>query len=233
MEGFACLEKKEKLALYTDDGKLKELILKDVYPFPGYYQDIPMISYRNKLKYIFVALGINDGCYDDLVFRAACKLKRSLNYDFEVSYGSFSVLNRYLPCIRIELDDLSNTNDLLTKLRREGLKFEKVIDLKPYESRIKIKKYLSLSDYLPDIYKSSQEDFYYLAVPYKLDWNDFTKMIISIRGTRKFKDFDAAQISLYERDDIKEFIRIYTRVFEKKDFILFHKQVMNYIKKFQ
>lgn len=233
MEGFACLEKQEKLALYTEGGKLKELVLQDVDPYPGYYSETPGIADTGKPKYIFAILKQSEGCYEDFVLRAACKLRNIVDYEFEMNYGRLSVLNKHLPCVRFKLYDLSKTLDLLEKLKAEEIEFEKSFFLKPYKSVIKVRKYLTLTEYTKNIYAGTHINHYYFAVPEKLKWSDFVEMIVSIRGSGEFNSFDAAQISLYGKNDIKEFIRIYTEDFSKEDFCLFREKVLNYLDKFE
>ena len=233
MEGFVCLEKQEKLALYIEGGKLNDLVLKDVNPFPGYYSETPGVSNINKPKYIFIALKQGEGCYEDTVLRAMFNLKKFVDFDFEANYGRLSVLNKHLPCIRLKLNDLSKVTYLLDKFKAEGIKFEKTFSLKPYESIIKIRKYIIFNEFSEYVYTGAQKNHYYLEVPVKLEWNDFVKMILSIRGDGEFSSFDAAQISFYKKNGIKEFIRIYTKSFSKENFKLFRNRVLSYLEKIQ
>jgi len=220
MEGFICLEKQERLVQFeTGSTKIKELILSDANPYPGYYSETPADTQATKPKYIFAAMKQGEGCYEDIVLRAAFKIKKILDYDFEANYGRISLFNKTKPCIRIKIDNLSKVPELIKLFNKEGILFQPAEKITPYDSLIRIRKYMTFTELSEDIYSGDKENHYYIQVPEKLEWKEFVKLIISIRSSGDFGIFDAAQTSLYQKNKIIEFVRIYTKSFKTKDFI--------------
>ncbi len=220
MKGFICLEKQESLVQFETGGsKMKELVLSDSNPYPGYYSETPADTQASKPKYVFIAIKQGDGCYEDTVLRAALKLKDKVNYEFEANYGRISLKNKTKPCIRIKIGDLSKVPELITLFKEEGLQFQPAERITPYDSLIKIRKYMTFDELSKGVYSGDKEDHYYIQIPVKLEWPNFVKLILSIKSSGDFGVFDAAQTSLYLKDEIIEFVRIYTKSFKNEDFI--------------
>ncbi|MCF6365613.1 MAG: hypothetical protein L3J35_05360 [Bacteroidales bacterium] len=220
MEGFICLEKQERLVQFETGGKkMKELILSDANPYPGYYSETPADTQATKPKYIFAAMKQGDGCYEDIVLRAGFNLKNKVDYEFEANYGRISLFNKTKPCVRIKIDDLSKVPELIKLLKEEGIQFQPAEKVSPYDSIIRIRKHMSFNKLAEDVYSGDKENHYYIQVSEKLEWKDFEKLILSIKSSGDFGIFDAAQTSLYQKDEIIEFVRIYTKSFKTEDFV--------------
>ena len=97
--------------------KIKELVLTDVDPFPGYYSETPG-SDSLKPKMVFVAMKQVGGMYEDLILRAGLSIKEKANYKFEVNYGRFLLFNKMKPCVRIKIDDFEPFTGTVTIVRK-------------------------------------------------------------------------------------------------------------------
>lgn len=227
MKGFVCLEKQEKLIPFTfGDIKLKELVLTDINPFPGYYSETPGDTDGLKPKFVFVAMKQGEGCYEDEVLRATCSIKQKLSFDFDANFGRFLIFNTMKPCIRFKVEDYASVPEIIENFKNEGIRFESAKKVTPYESNIKIRKYLTFKKIEEDIYTADDADHYYLKIPKHLKWKDFVDLILSVRGSGDFGVFDAAQTSLYLKDEIIEFVRIYTKSFKNEDFIILKEELI-------
>ena len=227
MKGFVCLEKQEKLVPFTfGNVKLKELVLSDVNPFPGYYSETPGDPDGSKPKFLFIAIKQGVGCYEDEVLRATYSLKQKLNFNFEANYGRFLILNTMKPCIRIRVDDYAIVPEIIENFKKEGIIFEPAKKITPYESNIKIRKYLTLKEISEDIFSGDDADHYYIKIPKHLKWKDFVDLITSVRSSGDFGLFDAAQTSLYLKNEIIEFVRIYTKSFKNEDFKVLKEELL-------
>lgn len=229
MKGFACLEKEEKLALYDFSGN--ELVLNDETPFPGYYSHVPD-EISEKPRMLFLVLKPSADFIEDKIMRINCKLKTKVDYIFETAFGHLFLYNKEVPCIRLIISDLAKIPDLIKHFKKGGIRFEKAKSLRPFDSFIRIRKYVNTKKLAPGVYKGKQANFYYLEVPKKLDWADFVNMILSIKGSRQFKSFDAAQFSLYRKNKIREFVRIYTKYFTNDDFLDLRAEILKQIERF-
>jgi len=229
MEGIVCLEKQESLEQIKIDGiKFKELVLSDTNPFPGYYSEKPGEDI-NKPKYAFGIIKQGEGCYEDLVLRAFYKIQKAVDYEFDANYGRISLHNRTQPCIRFKINDFSKVSELISLFKNEGIVFHSSEKVSPYNSNIKIRKFMTFRDYAKDIFTGDKENHYYIKVHKKQKWDDFAKLILSIKGSKEFGTFDAAQTSLYVKGGIVEFVRIYTKSFQKEDFIKLKNEILKFI----
>lgn len=229
MKGIVCLEKQEHLEKLEIEGvKFKELILSDTNPFPGYYSETPGDE-TNKPKYVFAIIKQGKGCYEDLVLRVFYKTKKEVDYNFDANFGRISILNKIKPCIRFTINDFSKIPELISLFKKGGIEFQKTEKLHPYESNIKIRKYMTFTPFAEDVYKGEKANHYYIKVHSKQKWDDFAKTILSIKATKEFGTFDAAQTSLYIKDGIEEFVRIYTKSLKKDDFIKLKNEILKYM----
>ena len=217
MEGFACHIKKEQIASYDECNK-KVMILINEKPFPGYFSCYPHDT-SHVPHMFYIPLKPGSGCVEDKIWRINIELKKENVNCFEATYGHLILFNKETPCIRLDMVDKTGTDNIIERFEKEGVKFQKCKKVESYDSIINVRRFLELQSFLPDVYKEEKEHFYYIEVPGKLKWKNFTEMILSIKGERKFKSFDAAQTSLYRKNEVREFIRIYTTSFEEVDFI--------------
>ncbi len=229
MKGIVCLEKQESLELLKIEGvKFKELILSDTNPFPGYYSIIPGEE-KNKPKYAFALIKQGEGCYEDKVLRTFYKIKKEVDFNFDANYGRITIHNKTKPCIRFTINDFSKVQELILLFKNEGIKFQKSENVNTYKSNIKIRKFISFKEFAENIYTGNKENHYYIKVNRKQKWDEFAKTILSIKATKEFKTFDAAQTSLYTENEIIEFVRIYTESFKKEDFIKLRNEIIKHI----
>jgi len=228
MEGIVCLEKQEKLEQLKIDGiKFKELVLSDTNPFPGYYSERPGDDI-NKPKYAFAIIKQGEGCYEDLVLRAFYKIQKNVKYKFDANYGRISILNKVKPCIRFTINDFTKVPELISLFKNEAIEFQKSEKVSSYDSNIKIRKFMTFKDYAENIFTGDKADHYYIKVHSKQKWDDFAKTILSLKATKEFGTFDAAQTSLYVKNGIVEFVRIYTKSFKKEDFIKLRDEILKF-----
>jgi len=226
MEGFTCIQKLENLVPYSHgDIKLKEFVLTDANPYPGYYSETPGNTESMKSQYVFIALKFGKGCYEDDVIRAGFKIRERTAINFESIYGRFVIYTKVKPCIRIKIEDLSFIPILIEEFKKEGIEFDTDQKYSGADTHIKIRKFINYEKIDEGIYAGDEPDHYYIKIPRFLEWEDFVQMIFSIRNSGDFGVFDAALASLCLKNEIIEFIRIYTKSFEKEDFKVLKKEI--------
>lgn len=219
MEGFTCIQKLENLEPFVPgDKKLKEFVLTDADPYPGYYSETPGKSKIQAPQYVFTALKTAKGCYEDDILRAGFKIKERTNIQFESIYGRLNIYMKVMPCIRIKIDDLSHIPRIIEEFKKEGVEFETDQKYDGADTFIKLRKYEIFTKMDEGIYSGVDNDHYYIKVPKYIEWDDFVQLIFSIRNSGDFGVFDAALASLCLKNEILEFIRIYTKSFKKDDF---------------
>ena len=88
---------------------------------------------------------------------------------------------------------------------------------------------MTFTHFAEAVYTGDKENHYYIKVHKKQKWAEFEKLILSIKGSKEFGTFDAAQTSLYVKNEIIEFVRIYTKSFKKDDFLKLKDEILKFI----
>ena len=230
MEGFACHTIEEEIASFPECSK-KIMILINENPLPGFFSCLPMDT--TKVPHMFfLPIKTNLGCIEEKIWRINIELKKEKYKCFEATYSYLTLFNIESPCIRLDMTELKDVHKIIEKFENVGIVFKKYKKIKSYKSIIKVRQFLKLTDFVSGVYKGEKEDYYYIEVPGKLKWDNFYKMILSIRGSRKFNNFDAIQTSFYRKDKINEFVRVYTKSFKEEDFIKLKDELQTYSKRY-
>lgn len=99
IESIGFIIKKEKLATMASESKYPELVLEDLDPFPGFYDQFSMPLHGNEQKprSIFFILKLSDFCRDDEYIRKTMHLKRAHNIKFDAVLAISHCLINQLP----------------------------------------------------------------------------------------------------------------------------------------
>jgi len=215
MKGLGCIEKEEQLNVCTVCSK--GLVLRSEVPFPGYYS-----SNRKGMEVpekIFLMIKSSNECIENKVVRLNMEIKAKVDFEFSMNYSHLRLLNKMTPSIAIIISDVTKIDDLLVYIEESGIEFMKATTVKPYISRIQVRKFTVIEPITDGIFSGADESFFYISVPNKLVWEKFTCMIKNVRNSKQLPLFDAAQFTLYNENGIFEFIRIYSKIFNKEQLI--------------
>ncbi len=221
MKGLGCIEKEEQLNVCTVCSK--GLVLRSEMPFPGYYS-----SNRKGMEVpekIFLMIKSSNECIENRVVRLNMEIKAKVDFDFSMNYSHLRLLNKMTPCIAIIISDVTKIDDLLIYIEESGIEFLKTTTVKPYTSRIQVRKFAVIEPLSDDIYSGSDDFFFYIAVQDKLSWKKFTCMIKNVRNSKQLPLFDAAQFTLYNEEGIFDFIRIYSKSFNKEHLVQLQSEI--------
>ncbi len=206
IESIGNIEKKETLTTvgYSD------LVLESLYPFPGYHGTT--IPDEDKPKSVFFML---KGKYsEEIIIRGIQEIKKNTDIVFDASPGFVTLFNEMAQCVRIKgIKNYDVIPDLLKLFKDEGISFHSGKKIEPYEGRIRIFKYFLL-DPITDCTLQDAEvpAMKYFRLPRKLEWNDFEKMTLSIKRNMEDANFDAALATIYRKEGMVDYIRIYEDV---------------------
>ena len=231
MEGFACVIKEEKIVSYEECTQ-KALVLKIENPFAGYYSCYPQLGKQNQHQMFFLAIKSIDKCIEDKIWRLNIQFKNEIDYCFEATFGYLSLYNSEISCIGLDMVDVKGIPVLLKKFEEAGVKFLKYKKVEETSSIIHTRRFIDLIELFEDVYKGEQDNYYYIKVSALLSWKKFSEMILSIKGKPQFKSFDAAQMSLYQKSKVTEFIRIYTKSFNKDDLVLLKNELQKQVTRY-
>jgi hypothetical protein len=214
IQSLGYVLKKEKLASLASDLDYPELLLESLEPFPGFYDEyfVPTSDREQKPKSVFMVIKNFDVCHEDDFIRICMHIKRDHQIKFDAALSNIVLLNETATTIRVIMEDYTQLQELIGHFKQVGVKFNPAKQVKPYQSLIKIRRFLDL-DYLAEgIYKDNDRlDTYYFTVPVYMTWEEFEKVTLAIRNNFNYKTYDAAQAAIYNKAGVTELIRIYDR----------------------
>lgn len=214
IESIGFIIKKEKLATMASESKYPELVLEDLDPFPGFYDQSVKQEDKNQQKprSVFFILKSSDFCREDEYIRKTMHLKQKHNIKFDAVPGNLTLFNKQTPCIRVFMDDYNQIQELINYYKQTGLVFAPFKEVKPYQSLIKLQKYFDMERMDKGIYHAvDQHNTYYIEVPKFVEWDDFEQVSIAIRNNWDHKIYDAAQAAIYGKQGIIDMVRIYDK----------------------
>ena len=214
IDSIGFIIKKEKLTTLVSIVHYPELVLEDLDPFPGFYDQYfaSLNKIEQKPRSVFLIMKVSDVCREDEHIRMTMRLKREHDIKFDAVPGNLILYNKPTPCIRVFMDDYNQIRELINHYKEMGLVFAANKDVKPYQSLIKLRKYFEMERMDKGIYHATdQHNTYYIEVPKFLKWDDFEQVSITIRNNWDHKLYDAAQAAIYEKKGIVDMVRIYDK----------------------
>jgi hypothetical protein len=214
IESIGFIIKKEKVASLASETDNPELVLEDLDPFPGFYDQyfVPLHESEQKPRSVFLIVKKYDVCHEDEYIRMTMNLKQEHDIRFDAVPGNLTLFNKQVPCIRVFMDDYNQIRELISYYKQNGLEFLPNKDVKPFQSLIKLRRYFEMERMDNGIYRASdQHNTYYLEVPKFLEWDDFEQVTIAIRNNWDHKLYDAAQAAVYEKKGLVDMVRIYDK----------------------
>jgi hypothetical protein len=214
IESIGFILKKEKLATFASEISYPELVLEDLDPFPGFYDQyfVPSNEKEHKPRSVFMILKVFEVCHEDEFIRKTMHLKQEHEIRFDAAPGNLTLFNKPTPCIRVFMDDYNQIRELIDHYKQMGLVFASGRDVKPYQSLIKLRRYFEIDQLAAGIYHDcNQHNTYYIEVPKFVEWDSFEQVTISIRNNWDHKLYDAAQAAIYEKKGIVDMVRIYDK----------------------
>ena len=203
---------REKLASLALDYGHNELLLESLESYPGFYEEyfVPTTASEQRPKSVFIVIKNFDVCHEDDFIRMSMHIKSDYKILVDAVLSSIVLFNEPATTIRVHRDDFGQLPALINHYYQEGIKFQPVKNVEPYQSQIKIRRFFDLEVMSDVIYKDlDKADTYYLKVPLYITWEEFEKATIAIRNTFDYKTYDAAQAAIYDKPGIGELVRIY------------------------
>jgi hypothetical protein len=207
--------KKEKLATFESPVALAELVLEEIEPYPGYYDQyhIPMDEKELIPKHLFLLTRGLDYFNDDDFIRITSRIKSETSQPFDARMGQLYLFNEKYNCIRIHTNYPGIIPGLIDDYKENGIQFIRTRTVKPYVSIIKIKSFFQLEEIQEGIYRHIRKpEVHFIVLPVQLDWDTFEHMTLSIRQNSDYKHYDAALAAAYVYNGMMEMVRIYDRL---------------------
>lgn len=205
--------KKESLSTYQTEKPLKQLVLEDMYPFPGYYEffNIPRNEIELVPRNLFAVMSsFKNLCEDDIIRLTQHIKQETPDLQFDAVLGHITLFNQLRTVLRIKTDDLSRIDEILKAYENRGIEFDKTREIKNLKTLIHVRKFLEMEEMETDIFKDlEQENSYYIRLPQEVDWDEFEQITKVIKTNFGYKSFDAAIGMIYIKQGIVDLLRIY------------------------
>lgn len=210
-ESVGCILKKEKLATFYPGYPCKYLVLESMEPFPGYYC---MIDYQLEKRPVLLYLVLkktNQTNPDDII-RITAQIKKANNLQFDAAPAEITLYNHNYHAIRLNVPVISQLPEITKAFADSGLVLHRHIDVKPYTSLIRIKRFFIIDKEDENLYHDQVHiENHYIILPEFLSWNDFETITIHIKNNFDFSTFDAAQGFVYDEAGMVDFVRVYVK----------------------
>ena len=202
------------------------LVADGIEPFPGYHGD----NIPEQLKPLYVFLFLKHPYTQEEVIRATARIKKYCNNPFEAHYTILKVFNNdYYYAIRLRrMEDYAHIRGIQECFMDEGFEFMRARKLDT-TGILKVYKFFSLVRESEGVYRDDHENcIHYLEMPGYMNWKLFVDLTRKVKQNSEAINFDAALASMYNYQDIREFVRIYCFKDNKEQLYEIRKRYMQY-----
>jgi hypothetical protein len=209
IESVGILTKKEHLSSVENETNSNKLILESTQPFPGYYARHSDPTDRDPYSlFALTRLMYND----ERIIRCIQAVKTKYNYSFDGAPGSVQYQNETFNFVRFKNLAYSKVGEVLEHFKNAGIEFRKARKVSEYETIIRVRKFFSMKESHESVYQDlTDKHTSYIVLPANLRWNTFEKITMDIKYNMEDKNFDAAQTSVFAKEGLIDFVRIYDR----------------------
>lgn len=217
--GYLWITKKEEIVSLAIGKDLKTLILEsDVFSNYFSHHNFPECTNALSEKFIYLVIKGHTHRFQDSIIRKLQTAKSILKAEISMCPGEISVEKKMSSCIRITNINHDLLEKLINILKKEGVEFRQHKNLKPYNGFIYVKKWVELKQLQDGIYQSiKNQPEYYIEVPVKMEWKDFVNITMNTKNNCKHMLFDAALGTIFQKDSLTDYVRIYSKNITLKD----------------
>jgi len=228
IETLGTITKKERLASVESETHSNSFILENIKPYPGYHGMTVPDSLEPDSLFAITKLLYND----ERIIRSIQAVKRISDKTFDAAPGIVNIQNETNHFIRIKYLLYKQAGEVISEFVNAGIEFRKKRSISPFETIIRVKKFFKMEESMDGIYHDMlDKNTFYLKIPAYLRWVSFEKITMSIKYNMEDKNFDAAQTSVYTKEGLLDFVRIYDQDSCQGKLIHIHEKYLEAISK--
>lgn len=220
LQGLTCFKIERMVDRSPLSESMKCLVLESD-PNPEYYglQNFPPNKEHVGDKHLYLLVKSKINCFQDVILRNAGKIREQLDFKMHIFPGSMTFQNKTYQCIRLDTNHIEQLPLLITELKKLDLALEKDHKIKAYKSLIYFKKFIEYVRVEDGVYQDKDnQNRYFFRVHKHLGFDDFTKGMRQIKNNCDFHLFDSFLTDMFYRNDVLDFIGIYSEHCEKSRF---------------
>jgi hypothetical protein len=227
---FMRVTKEESISTLTHDIIKNTFVLRISEPFPGYYGADFIKASTTPGNILFILKKEVDF---EFFYRKNYKIKQYCEHNFDATPAMVYMFNQKFPAIRIRnINEFDFIEEVQQNFMDEGFKMAKIKKINT-KAIIKISKFESISEIKDGIYTDAENiNFKYLRLPFKLNWKLFEKITLEIKRNVNLKQFDAAKGVFYTKDNIIDFVRIYSTYLSESDIELLRNKYLEAMQRY-
>jgi len=219
IEGYVCFAERLGLALSPFSDKDGILILESD-PEPGYFSKngFPENLEHASDHHLYLLTKYPVTCFQDWVIQHSFKVRNELKINLHISPGQLTFMNKQHNCIRIRTQEVESIKPFLDDLKNLDIEFVKHSKhVQPYNSVVHFKKHAELTPLGEGVYADvNDKNRHFVQLSKDLEFEEFESVVEKIKNNCGFNMFNAAYSLLARRDEVMNFIAIYSRHCDEK-----------------
>ena len=208
IETVGTITKKELVASVKNEIYTNKLVIENQEPYPGYHGTTVPGKLESDSIFAITKLLYND----ERIYRAITAVRKAVSHDFDGAAGTLTYQNKSYNCVRFKHLPYNLVGDVLSEFEKSGIEFRKSRNVSPFQSMIRVRKFFSVKEILEGLYQDvDDKQITYLEIPVLLRWPTFEKITMNMKYNMDDDKWDAAQTSMFYKNGLKDFVRIYDR----------------------
>ncbi|RLD89078.1 MAG: hypothetical protein DRJ02_02335 [Bacteroidetes bacterium] len=220
IDGIACFFIELMVARSPLSDHMNCLVLESD-PMPDYYakNNFPPNEKQVSDRHLFLPVRKTINCFQDVVFRKVNELNKKFNSHLSIYPGQITFQNEEHQCIRLNLKETDQLPQLIEEFEKLNIRFYSDKKVGAYQSLIYYKKHTVFENLEEGVYKDENNpNRYFFEISRQIEFDQFKKGIERIKNNCDYHLFDSFLVSLHFKNEINDFIGIYSKHCEKSRF---------------
>jgi hypothetical protein len=212
LQGLTCFKIERMVDRSPLSETMKCLVLESD-PNPVYYglQNFPPNKEHVGDKHLYLLVKNKINCFQDVILRNAGKIREKFDFKMHIYPGSMTFQNKTYQCIRLDTTYIEQLPILINELKKLDLLLVKDNKVKAYKSLIYFKKFIEYAKVEDGVYQDKDnKNRYFFRIQKHLEFEDFIKGMKQIKNNCNFHLFDSFLTDMFYRNDVLDFIGIYS-----------------------
>lgn len=227
LSGLTCITRNYELSRLEFDKNFKYLVLNSGQA-KGYYTRGDFLNDQKKTSdfHLFLLIKKSPSCFQDIVIRESLKLSRDLKCNIHLGPGQITFENKSALMVRFRASEADHINKVVEALNQKGIEFVKNKKVDTFNTIAFYKKYIEYKEIFKDIYQDNDiKSRYFIKIPDLISFDEFCKIMKSIKNNTKFHMFEAFFAQLYYQNSILDFAGIFSNNCQLNKFEEFKKEI--------
>ncbi|MEN8203913.1 MAG: hypothetical protein ABFS28_15040 [Bacteroidota bacterium] len=220
LEGFTCFTFDVGVSPSQYSGEFDRLIL-DSSVSPDYYakNNFPPNQKHLTDRHLYLLAKNQVICFQDIVHINAFRLRQEQHMSIRAFPGQIRFHKRIYQCIRINVNDRNELPQLISALESDGIQFLKDKKVEEDQAHVVYKKYIEYEKLDDGVFRDARnKNRFFFSIPHRIEFDQFTAAMEQIKLQCDFKLFDSFLSYLFVKEEVRDFIGIYSKHCDKSRF---------------